>query len=118
MRRAWLGVRLGWGQSRCRARLTCHLVYLRFTTGEVLPARLPAFGHGVEVTLEGGPTLLGCYHVSQQNTFTGRLTEPMLDAVFLRAKQLVGTRGGQSPAPPPGGRHGRTTARLGPIPFN
>jgi len=78
--------------------------------GEALPARLPAFGHGVEVTLEGGPTLLGCYHVSQQNTFTGRLTEPMLDAVFLRAKQLVGTRGGQLSAPLPGGRHGRTTA--------
>ena len=60
--------------------------------GEVLPARLPAFGHGVEVALEGGPTLLGCYHVSQQNTFTGRLTEPMLDAVLLRARQLAGFR--------------------------
>ena len=60
--------------------------------GYAVPRPRPAFGHGAEVLLSSPARIavLGCYHPSQQNTFTGRVTDSMLDAVFCRARELSG----------------------------
>jgi uracil-DNA glycosylase len=55
-----------------------------------LRGKTPKFGHAACEELAGGRWLLGSYHPSQQNTFTGKLTEPMFDAVFRRARTLLG----------------------------
>ena len=74
---------IGWGAA------------LRVTreAGWTLPRPQPRFGHGATAELtrpDGRPvTLLGSYHPSQQNTFTGRLTEAMLDEVLAAAKRLA-----------------------------
>ncbi len=64
--------------------------------GVELPKPRPRFAHLLEVPTPRA-TILGCFHPSQQNTFTGKLTEPMTDAVFLRARELTGAT--RSPRP-------------------
>ncbi|KRC54805.1 MULTISPECIES: uracil-DNA glycosylase [unclassified Nocardioides] len=67
------------------------------SAGWSVPRPRPRFGHGAEVRLQPAPgarrtelVVLGCFHPSPHNTFTGRLTEPMTDEVFLRARTLAG----------------------------
>jgi len=59
--------------------------------GLAIPRPRPQLGHAAEAKIPGGPVLLGCYHVSQQNTNTGKLTAKMIDAVLARAKVLMRT---------------------------
>ncbi len=68
--------------------------YLRMwrAAGHALPTPLPKFAHGVVVPLSPGPTLVGIYHPSRQNTQTGRLTAAMFDAVLESACTLAGLR--------------------------
>ena len=56
--------------------------------GLSVPRPRPRFGHAVEVSIANGPAVLASYHPSQQNTFTGKLTEQMFDAVWQRAREL------------------------------
>ena len=65
--------------------------YLRARTelGWKNPKPLPKFGHGLEIQLLDGVTIVCSYHPSQQNTFTGRLTKSMFDDVFSKARKII-----------------------------
>lgn len=68
----------------------------RRAVGAPMLERKPAFAHGATVTFPDGAVLIGSYHPSQQNTFTGKLTQPMLRAVFSKARRLLSAK----PGPP------------------
>jgi uracil-DNA glycosylase family 4 len=74
-----------------------HLLRIWRDRGHAVPVPRPKFGHGVEVPLGagstgtgGGPVLLASYHPSQQNTFTGVLTEAAFDEIFARVREMLG----------------------------
>ena len=60
---------------------------------DLVPTPKPKFGHGVVAELGPDLRLIGCYHPSQQNMFTGRLTPAMLDDIFGQAAALAGLSG-------------------------
>ena len=68
-----------------------HYIKMCRTGGREIPSPVPKFGHGATYSLPWGVTLIGSYHPSQQNTFTGKLTRPMFHAVFRKARKVTGS---------------------------
>jgi uracil-DNA glycosylase family 4 len=64
---------------------------LRASLGHAPPRPRPRFGHDVLALADAPLPLLGCFHPSQQNTFTGKLTGPMMDVVFAHAREVAST---------------------------
>jgi uracil-DNA glycosylase len=92
----WLATEVKWVAPRavvCLGGLAWNAV-LRLGAGSLgwtVPRPRPRFGHLAEVEPANGPLVIGSYHPSQQNTFTGKLTEEMFDRVWARAARLVGS---------------------------
>ncbi len=100
--RAWL--RREWAFFRPRAVLALGAIAWRAALEQLeWPRPWPDFAHGVEVRATGRPVLLGCYHVSQQNTQTGRLTAAMFDRVLRRARALIAAARAEAGRRGPGG---------------
>ena len=91
----WLGAELDLMSARlrvivCLGQFAWQAIWHQLgAAGRPVPRPRPAFGHGAQAAAGPGLTVLGCYHPSQQNTFTGRVTGPMLDEVFRRARELA-----------------------------
>jgi uracil-DNA glycosylase family 4 len=87
----------------CLGGFAWQALWPRLTATWAVPRPRPAFGHGAEVRVPGwddrtGLLVLGCYHPSQQNTFTGRVTDAMLDDVLGRARRAAGLVSGAAGA--------------------
>jgi uracil-DNA glycosylase len=67
-----------------------HYLKTHRADGHTIPSPTPKFGHGAKYRLPWGDLLLGSYHPSQQNTFTGKLTRPMFHSVFAQARRELG----------------------------
>ena len=99
----WLGAELGMLLRTkvflCLGQYGYHALWRHLgSVGVDLPKPRPKFGHGVEIVLGDGRTVLLSYHPSQQNTFTGKLTRGMFDDVFGRARSITRSLG-QDPGP-------------------
>ena len=88
----WFSELLDFAKTRiyvCLGQIAWKQTVRELKTRGIIEGKQPRFSHGAQVSLGERRWLLGSYHPSQQNTFTGRLTEPMFDSVFARARELL-----------------------------